>query len=260
VNRLRGVVGTEKRGPYARECADRLRFLRSRGGSGLGIGAETVLARTSIESEVRTATTATSSSCSSHGSVCQQPPPFSGRPLVGCASSRLDALRDISVTFLRRRDCWLMEGDLWQTDCSPPVMSMAWSGSDSMPRLDGSHALVVDDHADTADFFCTLLRVCGASCTPSTSARAAARAMRVKRPDILLSSLDLPDDDLRLLAAAIWHFDIPAIAVSRRSRKADRETAQIVGYREYLLKPVDPSELCEAVARVIAKASGGARE
>jgi CheY-like chemotaxis protein len=127
-----------------------------------------------------------------------------------------------------------------------------------MPRLDGLHAVVLDDHADTADFFCTLLRLGGASCTAFTSARAAARAMRLKRPDILLTSVDMPDDGLRLVAATLWDLDIPAIAVSRRSRKADRET-EVVGYREYLVKPVDPSELCRAVARVIAKASDEAQ-
>jgi CheY-like chemotaxis protein len=82
--------------------------------------------------------------------------------------------------------------------------------------------------------------------------------MRLKRPDILLTSVDMPDDGLRLVAATLWDLDIPAIAVSRRSRKADRET-EVVGYREYLVKPVDPSELCRAVARVIAKASDEAQ-
>jgi CheY-like chemotaxis protein len=152
------------------------------------------------------------------------------------------------------RDCWLYGRGSWQTDCTP-VVSMVGSGSDSMPRLDGLHAVLLDDHADTADFFCTLLRLCGASCTPCTSARAAARTMRLKRPNILLFSLDMPADDLRLVAATLWDLEIPAIAVSRRSRKADRETAQAMGYRECLLKPVDPSELCRAVARVIANAS-----
>ena len=124
------------------------------------------------------------------------------------------------------------------------------------PDLRGLSVVVVDDHEDTLDLYKIALEQCGARVLIFTSAVAAGVAMRAYRPHVLVSSLSMWDDGYALLDT-VRDVGIPAITVTGRARPADRERALAAGFKEYLVKPVDPVEVCRAVARLAGRAPAG---
>ncbi|HET6278033.1 MAG TPA: response regulator, partial [Candidatus Polarisedimenticolia bacterium] len=72
------------------------------------------------------------------------------------------------------------------------------------------------------------------------------------RPDALVADLGLPGEDgyallTRFLAL---HPSVPAIALTAYARSTDRERALAHGFRRYVIKPIDPTELVEQILSV----------
>jgi PAS domain S-box-containing protein len=132
-----------------------------------------------------------------------------------------------------------------------PVTEAATRGA-PLPDLSGLTVLAVDDHRDARDLIRRVLEDCGARVTTAASVAEAILAAEREHPHVLLSDIGMPEADgfdllKRLRAKGI---DIPAIALTAFARSEDRTKVLRAGFRMHVSKPVDPAELCVAVANV----------
>jgi signal transduction histidine kinase/CheY-like chemotaxis protein/PAS domain-containing protein len=122
--------------------------------------------------------------------------------------------------------------------------------------LQGLKVLVVDDEPDARELMRQLLDDCHAEVLTAPSAAEAMALLQLKRPDLLLSDIGMPERDgyqliqdvRRLPADRGGH--TPAIALTAFARAEDRVRAMQAGYQQHLSKPIEPRELIAAVARL----------
>jgi signal transduction histidine kinase/ActR/RegA family two-component response regulator len=131
----------------------------------------------------------------------------------------------------------------------------------NVTRLDGVRILVADDEADALALAETILSSAGAEVRSASSAARAFELIRDFKPHVLVSDLEMPDEDgyalvrrLRALGVADGGA-IPAIALSAYGRPQDRTSALAAGFTMHVPKPVDPGELTAIVANVSAGAA-----
>jgi len=123
-----------------------------------------------------------------------------------------------------------------------------------LPRLDGLHVLVVEDHPDSRELMSTVLEQAGASVTAVTSVKEAFQALKTRPPHALVSDIGLPDEDgyalirrLRRREAKYGGF-LPAVALTGYVRDEDRARVLAAGYQAHVPKPVEAAVLTAAVA------------
>jgi len=123
-----------------------------------------------------------------------------------------------------------------------------------LPRLDGLHVLVVEDHPDSRELMSTVLEQAGASVTAVTSVKEAFQVLKTRPPDALVSDIGLPDEDgyalirrLRRREAKYGGF-LPAVALTGYVRDEDRARVLAAGYQAHVPKPVEAAVLTAAVA------------
>ncbi|HYX13387.1 MAG TPA: PAS domain S-box protein [Nostoc sp.] len=133
------------------------------------------------------------------------------------------------------------------------------SDSETSSNLNGVNILVVDDDADTREFIAFLLEQYGANVTAVASADKALAALRQSLPDILLSDIGMPEVDgcmfmrqLRTLPAAQGG-QIRAIALTAYAGEMNAKQVLAAGFHKHLAKPVEPAELVDAIANLIAE-------
>ena len=120
--------------------------------------------------------------------------------------------------------------------------------------LKGIRVLVVDDDTDSRAVIGEMLLQFGAEVLTAASARDALQALELWSPDVLLSDIEMPNEDGYSLLQKIRSKDgnsgglIPAAALTAYGRWEDRVRALRAGYQIYLTKPVDPHELALVVA------------
>ena len=129
------------------------------------------------------------------------------------------------------------------------------------PRTDAAHlqgirALVVDDEEDARELFASILESGGATVLTASSADDAMDLLRSGPVDVLVSDIEMPNEDgYSLLQRANAERDgaapLPAIAVTAYARTADRRRALEAGFRAHLAKPIEPSDLVAAVAAAV---------
>ena len=125
-----------------------------------------------------------------------------------------------------------------------------------MPTLDGVRVLTVDDDADALTLGRDILEAAGAEVTGCDSATRALEEIQAVRPDVLIADIGLPRVDGYELIKRIRQLpdarlrNIPAAALTAYARAEDRATALGAGYQLYLTKPVEPTELRAAIARL----------
>ncbi|AVH69930.1 hybrid sensor histidine kinase/response regulator [Nostoc sp. 'Lobaria pulmonaria (5183) cyanobiont'] len=133
--------------------------------------------------------------------------------------------------------------------------------SDSEPssNLNGVKILVVDDDTDTREFITFLLEQYGANVTAVTSANEALATLAQSLPDILLSDVGMPDVDgcmfmrqLRTLPPEQGG-QIRAIALTAYAGEINAQQVLKAGFNKHIAKPVEPSELVDAIANLIAE-------
>ena len=120
-------------------------------------------------------------------------------------------------------------------------------------QLNNMSVVVVDDHLDTAELLATILEMCGANVRMTTSASEALAAVEDAEPAVLVSDIAMPERDGYWLLEQVKSkrgASPPVIAVTAHADFHDRQRALRAGFDAYLVKPVDPDELCEAVLRV----------
>lgn len=127
-----------------------------------------------------------------------------------------------------------------------------------MAALTGLAVLLVDDDEDTRDLLEMVLDGQGASVRAVCSAADARDAIHARAPDIVLTDIDLPDEDGCTLVAALradaTTRAIPAIALTGHSDGASRRRAVEAGFQRFITKPFDVLSLASEIASVMSEA------
>jgi PAS domain S-box-containing protein len=137
---------------------------------------------------------------------------------------------------------------------APPAITLAAFGHPG--SLTGVRVLVVDDEADARELFTAVLERQGAEVRTSAAAREAFELLRSWRPDVLVSDIEMPDDDGYTLIQQVRALPpesggrIPAVALTAYARVTDRSRALREGFHLHVTKPVEPAELAAAVANL----------
>jgi CheY-like chemotaxis protein/two-component sensor histidine kinase len=130
-------------------------------------------------------------------------------------------------------------------------------GTAAIPRemIGGTYVLVVDDDPEARELLATVLTSNGMIVQTVDSVKEALDVMRRKRPDVLLTDLQLPDEDgysliqkVRTMENEQHHLRLPAIAVTACATIADRERTTAVGFDGHIAKPFEVAELVRLVA------------
>jgi signal transduction histidine kinase/ActR/RegA family two-component response regulator len=138
-----------------------------------------------------------------------------------------------------------------------PMIGESIAANAQVDLLKGLRVLVVDDDPDTRSLLATTLAQCGAeSIAPIASASEALDALKRLAPDVLVSDIGMPGMDgyelIRRVRALLPEQGglIPAAALTAYAAPDDRQRALDAGYNLYLSKPVEPTELINAIARL----------
>ena len=124
--------------------------------------------------------------------------------------------------------------------------------------LDGIHILVVDDQSDARELLMAILHRAGADVLAVPSAAEAMATLQRWNAEVLVSDIGMPDEDGYALIKRVRELGsesggaVPAIALTANARAEDRSRALAAGFQMHMAKPVDPAELTQAIARVIA--------
>ena len=128
------------------------------------------------------------------------------------------------------------------------------SAAAALPDLSGMRVLALDDDPDSLEVLRTILASAGARVTVAHTAQEALDLLRAQRPHLLISDIGMPGMDGFELIGHVRALDdtalclVPALALSAFARKEDRDRACARGFTDYLVKPVTPTLLLEAVA------------
>ncbi|HEV8143419.1 MAG TPA: ATP-binding protein [Methylomirabilota bacterium] len=127
--------------------------------------------------------------------------------------------------------------------------------------LEGLRVLVVDDDRDTLDLFARVLDETGAELRTATSSEEAMTVFGQWRPTLLISDIEMPDEDGYTLIRRVRALDpsqggdIPAVAVTAYGRVEDRVKLLGAGFNMHLPKPVEPAELLVVLAILARRAT-----
>lgn len=129
--------------------------------------------------------------------------------------------------------------------------------SRAAPSIKGLHVLLVDDDQDNLQLLSLTLAECGADVQTARSVAEAFEVLRWYEPDVLVSDLAMPGEDgfsliekIRMLETVSGHA-IPAVALTAYARIEDRTRALSAGFNMFVPKPVESSELINALSNLI---------
>jgi CheY-like chemotaxis protein len=130
---------------------------------------------------------------------------------------------------------------------------------DEQASLRGIHAFLVVDDPDSRELIKTLLEYCGALVSAVASARGALAALEAIRPDVLIADLSGDGDAAAALIERVRKLpgagNMPAIVITARGGRDERQRWLKAGFQHHVLKPVDPWELCRLVATLAERGS-----
>jgi signal transduction histidine kinase/CheY-like chemotaxis protein len=135
--------------------------------------------------------------------------------------------------------------------------------ADPMPAsVRGVHVLAVEDADDARDLLSQFLTAQGAVVTAVDGAGAALQWLDGHQPDVIISDIEMPDQDGLALIRRIREqasangLSIPAIALTAYGSPEDRERSLLSGFQAHLVKPVELTELVTTISSLV---NGGAR-
>jgi len=133
-----------------------------------------------------------------------------------------------------------------------PVKSLQPVGNDrTTTRSAGRRVLVVDDNRDGADSMAMMLRLLGNEVTTAHDGLEAVAAASAFRPEIILMDIGLPRlnglDATRQIREHPWGRTIKIIALTGWGQDNDREQSRAAGCDGHLVKPVQVSDLQNAI-------------
>jgi len=139
-------------------------------------------------------------------------------------------------------------------DVAHPEGAGSPSWIDDAPSLAGVRVLVVDDEEDARELVTTILTRCGAEVVVAHSASEGLATLQRRRPDVLLSDIEMPDEDGYSLIRKVRSLSgergglVPAAALTAYASTHDRAKALAAGFDIHVPKPVHPAELVAVVA------------
>lgn len=127
----------------------------------------------------------------------------------------------------------------------------------SLSKLQDVRVLVVDDEPDARDLLSAVLIQQGAQVLTCSSAAEAITAVFGWKPAVILCDIGMPQEDgydfirkLREREIEIGKH-IPAVAVTAFARQEDIRQAIACGYQMHISKPLEPTQLVEAVTNLL---------
>jgi CheY-like chemotaxis protein len=126
----------------------------------------------------------------------------------------------------------------------------------SAAELAGVSVLLVEDEDDTRAMLAAVLQRSGARVTAVDSASAAFDVLRASPPNVVISDIGMPGEDgcammMRIRSGEVESCrDLPAIALTAYARQEDRERILASGFGMHLAKPIDPSEVVQAIRSI----------
>ena len=136
---------------------------------------------------------------------------------------------------------------------TPAATSSPASNIKSIQRLTGRSILLVDDDTDGRHVVRAFLRNAGADVTDVESAALALNALEQQRPDLVLTDIAMPNMDGYALARQIRELEPMLKVVALSAFPAGRSGGQDSIFDAYISKPVEPGDLVDGIARVLAK-------
>ncbi|HEX8148761.1 MAG TPA: response regulator [Pyrinomonadaceae bacterium] len=144
---------------------------------------------------------------------------------------------------------------------APPDAHGAYSGdepaaaADEFARAAGClRVLVVDDAPDVTELLALLMSHAGYEVATAFSAPEAFDAARAGHFDAVISDIGMPGMNGYQLAEALralpGYESTPLIAVTGFTHLEDRERARRAGFDDFLPKPINPSDLLDAVRKL----------
>ena len=129
---------------------------------------------------------------------------------------------------------------------------------DEQASLRGIHVFLVVDDPESRELIKTVLEYVGALVSPVASARGALAALETIRPGVLLADLSGDGESAVALIERVRTLggrELPAIVVTARGGRDERQRLLKAGFHQHMLKPVDPWELCRLVASLAERGS-----
>jgi len=146
-----------------------------------------------------------------------------------------------------------------------PASRAVFGTTAEVADLHGIRVLAVDDEPDALALISEILESAGAQVSVAQSAIEALGVIQLGRPDALIADLGMPRiDGFELIARIRQSSDpaiqrIPAAALTAYARSEDRARAIRSGFQIHLAKPIDPSALLAAIARLVGRDPTGPR-
>jgi CheY-like chemotaxis protein len=122
--------------------------------------------------------------------------------------------------------------------------------------VNGLRILVLEDEKDTRDLLQFLLESQGASVMLADNVLDGLEIFAQEQPDIVVADIGMPEYNGYAFIAAVRKQqrpelrNVPVIALTAFSTPADRDTALISGFNEYISKPFGPDELLKTIRRL----------
>ena len=175
-----------------------------------------------------------------HGGAIEVRSPGAGLGTTFRVSLPLTALRVVAEAEERRH----------------PAAGFQASAPTAPPDLKGVKVLVVDDDLDSRQLLKRLLEDCGGIVSVAASAQEALDVLLSVRFDVIVSDIGMPNRDGYEFIRDVRSRGpdqggvTPAIALTAFARSEDRTRSLRAGFDLHVAKPVEPKELCAAVARL----------
>lgn len=116
--------------------------------------------------------------------------------------------------------------------------------------------LLVEDNEDNITVYRTILEHSGFRVLEARDGREGIRAAREAMPDLVLMDISIPFVDgwqaTQILKADPATAAIPVVALTAHAFETDRARAMELGCAGYLVKPIEPRQVVEAVRRLLA--------
>jgi len=124
-------------------------------------------------------------------------------------------------------------------------------------KLQGLNILVVDDDKDIREMLRFVLEQEAGNITVVGSVMEALASYKQSAPDVIVADIGMPEYNGYALMSLILELDAqlgrstPVIALTAFTSPADEKAAIAAGFRKYMAKPFDPSEIIEGIRSVV---------